>query len=147
MTEYKSHRVKRENLPAEKPICVIDTRAVYLILFSWGVAFLFLILKNVLAVLLIFVAIVISARKPKVLYLGYEDRFVYMNKDDPQYCNVIYLSEIKGWEYRITNNGDKLILYLEDGEVIKISEKMVRSLYNYFHKVLPDREVRKNTKA
>ena len=79
----------------------------------------------------------------KKSFEGFDNFFVIFNDKNNEYADLIYISEIEGWEYRITNNGDKVMLYLTNNERYRIEENTDRKMYSYFRDIMPEREVRK----
>ena len=144
MTEHKSHRIRIDHLPQSKPLCTVDTKSRTVVICAWVVSLCILLAKSLLAIPFIFLAVILTINKGKPVYEGYEDRFVIYKEDDSEFCQMLWHADIHGWEYRITDKGDRLHLYMKDGETIKLSDNIDRRLYHYFAKVLPDREVRRN---
>ena len=144
MAEYKSHRIKIENLSKGKVLYTKDNRNRVLNYTLWIIAVLslFVLPNRYYSIPLIVIAIIVSLKKDKIFYQGCDNMFIMYNDRENIYCDVIYLSEICKWEYRVKNSGDNLLIALSDEEVIKIAEQCEIGLYHYFQKVLPEKEYR-----
>ena len=144
MTEHKSHKVRIDNIPQEKIICHVSNRSLYGKVFLWSLAVLLLLSKSyILAVIVGFYAFVYTFSTEKKYYDGYDRFFVVHDEPNDECCELIYLSEIEGWEYRVTAEKDKMVLYLRDKERYRLEENVSRRLYSYFCSVLPEKEIRK----
>lgn len=147
MAEHKSHRIRIDHLPQTKPLCTVTTKSRVTVVCAWVIAFIVCLSKSFLAIPFVFLALVLTANKGKTVYAGYDDRFVIYEEDDQQFCQMLWHSDISGWEYRITDKCDKLYLYTTDGETIKLSNYINRQLYGYFDKTMGDRQIRRNNKV
>ena len=148
MSEHKSHKVKLENIPKDKVICHLSNRSDNVKVLLWALAAALLFTKNyVLAVLIGFYAFVYTFSTEKKLFEGFEKFLTVYNDPNGEYCELIYLSEVEGWEYRITDQGDKLIFYLADGEKYRIDTNVDRKIYTYLRQVLPEKERRKKKES
>jgi len=146
MAEHKSHKIRIEHLPTTKPLCTVDSKSWVAVFVAWIIIIILVIINALLAVPFIFLALLLTFHRGILFYAGYEDRFVIFEQPGSKYCMMLYHCDIKGWEYRITDKGDKIHLYMKDGETIKLIRGVNRKLYYYFTKVLPDREVRRTNK-
>ena len=141
--EYKSHRIKRTNIPQGKKLLYLDNKNRYVALGQWGLCGASLLTPwPLLALPMGFLASITTFRKGKVLFEGYDNFFVYFQGNDPNYCEIIYLDEVLNWEYRITKQDNILLLVLQEHEKICISNMRV-PVYRYCREVMPDREVRR----
>lgn len=144
MTEHKSHKVRIENIPEGKIICHVSNRSFDVKVFLLVIELMLLVSgSRIIAAILGFYSLVYLFSEEKKYYDGYDRYLVRYNNPNDEYCDLIYLSEIEGWEYRITNSGDKIILYLRENERYRLEENVSRKLYNYFTTMIPEREIRK----
>ena len=148
MSEHKSHKVKLENIPKDKVICHLSNRSDNIKVLLWALAVVLLITKHViLAVLIGFYAFVYTFSTEKKLFDGFEKFFTVYSDSNGEYCELIYLSEVEGWEYRITDKGDKLIFYLSGSEKYRVDTNVDRKIYTYLRQVLPEKEIRKKKES
>ena len=148
MSEHKSHKVKLENIPKGKIICHLSNRSDNIKLLLWASTGVLLLVKRpILAILVGFYAVVYTFSTEKKLFDGYEKFFVIYNDQTGECCELIYISEIEGWEYRIMNSGDKIIFYLPNNEKYRVDTNVDRKIYNYLKQVLPEKEIRKKKES
>ena len=144
MSEHKSHKIKIEHIPQGKTRCSISTKKKSNMIFSWIIVFIVLLTRNVLLIgICAIYALIYCFGTDKKSFEGFDNFFVIFNDKNNEYADLIYISEIEGWEYRITNNGDKVMLYLNNNERYRIDENVDRKMYSYFRDIMPEREVRK----
>ena len=147
MADHKSHQFRIDHLPQTRPLCVVDSKPFIMVVIAWGIIILLVAYNFLLSIPFIFLALVLTIHKGKLFYVGYEDRFVIFRQDDVKYCDMLWLNDIRGWEYRITDKGHKIYFYMKDGETIKLIREVNRKLYYYFQRVIPEKEVRRTNKA
>jgi hypothetical protein len=142
--EYRSHQVRVENLPAQRPVVTVAPRPRVMIgLLAASAAVL--VLSQVqwfLAAPLAVMAVYLRFRPQMPTFQGYPGYFVVYRREDPEHCDLYYLSEIAGWEFRNYKDGPRLLLYLQDGQRICVSQGVDLSTYRYLSRVMPRREIR-----
>ena len=144
MPEHKSHKIRIEHIPRDKCRCSIGTKKKSHMIFSWIMVFIALCTKSLILIgFFIIYALTYSFGQDRKSFDGFDNFFVIYNDKNNEYADLIYISEIEGWEYRITNSGDKVMLYLNNKDRYRIEENVDRTMYSYFRDIMPEREVRK----
>jgi len=142
--EYRSHKVRIENLPKEKPIYNVGTKSLSVIIVGWGLTAALLTSKNYwyLAVPAGVFSAMQTFKKDRKIFEGFANRFVVYLLDDSVYCEQYYHSEIIEWESRMSNGNTYISLTMKDGEKKKIERGCDRGMCLYFHRCLPEKERR-----
>lgn len=144
MPEHKSHKVRIEHIPKEKARCSISTKKRSNMIFSWIMVFIAFLTKSLLLIGFFTIYALIYCFGTNVKkFEGFDKFLVIYNDKNNEYADLIYISEIEGWEYRITNTGEKVMLYLNNNERYRIDENVDRTMYSYLKDVMPEREIRK----
>jgi hypothetical protein len=144
MSEHKSHKIRIEHIPQAKTRCSISSKKKSNMVLIWIMVFLVLLTKIVIAIGIVTIyALIYCFGTDKKSFEGFDNFFVIYNDKNNEFADLIYISEIEGWEYRITNNGDKVMLYLNNNEKYRIDENVDRQMYSYFRDIMPEREIRK----
>ena len=144
--EVRSHTVKIQNIPKERRLCAVTTKSREVIVVSWGVfAVLILSRSYIPAIPIGVLALFHTLRQGRKLFEGYESFIVIYQENDQDLCQLIYHSETLNWETRIANGNPYILLILDD-EKIRIEKGCNRRVYNYFTKVMPDREISRHHK-
>ena len=144
MSEHKSHRIRIEHIPQAKTRCSISSKKKSNMVLIWIMVFLVLLTKIVIAIGIVTIyALIYCFGTDRKSFEGFDHFFVIYNDKNNEFADLIYISEIEGWEYRITNNGDKVMLYLNNNEKYRIDENVDRQMYSYFRDIMPEREIRK----
>ena len=148
MSEHKSHKVKIENILPEKAKIKLGSKNRTYVIAAWLFVLMLALAKLwILVIFAGFYAFIYSFGDDKKIFEGNSKFFVVYNDQNNIYADVIYLSEVEGWEYRITNTKDKMIFYLYDMEKYRIEENVDRRMYGYFREVLPEKEIRRKKES
>lgn len=144
MAEYRSHKVRLSNVPKDSALCSIGTKTAGPIIIAWLLALLVLCSQyRYMAIPVAFVALVLTLRHNTRQFRGCRTYFIIYNSQDPSNCDLIYLSEVRGWEYRVKKDGnDYMTVTLQDDEKIRITEGVNIAMYRYFQRNLPQLEIR-----
>ena len=114
--EYRSHKIKTVNIPSAKMVYQSTSKPLSFTIISLVLALLvFLTEYKLLALIMAAVAIVFYLVTDKKQISGYDSFVIVYNQQNNEFCDIIYFSEIKNWEYRITREGNKIMLFLNDG--------------------------------
>lgn len=141
--EHKSHRIRTANLPGGKQVYLSTKRPLSFIIIALLISLMVFLMKYLyLSVLMLIVAIIFYIVFLRKQISGYENFMVIYNQMNEDYCDIIYFSEISYWEYRITGKGDRIVLYLNDGERYRIENGVNNSTHSYLHKYLGDKEIK-----
>ena len=144
MTDFRSHKVRVSNIPQGDSLCNIGTKSIGVILFSWLCVVVMLLTEyKVIAIPFLFVALLLTFRSGKKQFKGTNKFFVIFNSADPDNCDLVYLSEVQSWEYRVKKDGnDYMSIILQENEKFRITEGVNFQMYKYFQRQLPQLEVR-----
>ena len=143
--EHKSHRVKIKNLDKNrKPVYQLSTKSKQAILGAWSFVLMAILGRMYfIAAFITVLAIVISLQEDRKIFEGYTSHFVVYTKNNLEYCDVYYISEITRWEYQRRSGKDLLILTFTNGEKTRIENDFETGVYNYLKKVMPELEYRR----
>lgn len=144
MTEHRSHKVRIANIPKDDALCVIGTKSLNIIVTAWiFVAVMLFSDYKLMTLPFLFVALLLTFRSGKKQFRGTKNYFIIYSSADPENCDLIYLSEVIGWEYRVKKyTDDYMCIILQDNALIKISEGVNIQMYRYFQRQLPALEIR-----
>ena len=141
--EYRSHKIKTVNIPSAKMVYHSTSKPLSFTVISLVLALLvFLTEYKLLALIMAAVAIVFYLVPDKKQISGYDSFVIVYNQQNNEFCDIIYFSEIKYWEYRITRKGNKIMLFLNDGEKYSVDKGVNMSTHAYFQKHLPEKELK-----
>lgn len=141
--EHKSHRIRIANIPEGKMMYSLTDRGKGIIICFCILAVLALIHKEyVLLGINLLATLYFTLRNAKILIRGYDSFLVVTDRDNVQYGDILYNSEINYWEYRIKSNSNQVMFYLSDGEKYLLDHDVVISLHDYLSKTMPDKEIK-----
>ncbi len=147
--EHKSHTIKVSNLPKSKTLCTVANKSTVTLAVMWLSAFIVsFFIKEKIALLPITVYLFIVTLSPYKLYLtGHNSFLAIYNRQNKELCDIIYLSEIKNWEYSTKYLTSKVRFFLNDGEEIVVDKVANSELYSYLHTVANKKEITKDKKG
>lgn len=141
--EHKSHRIRIANIPEGKIMYSLTNRVKGIIICFVILTVLALVHKEyVLLVINLLAALYFTFRNAKILIRGYDGFLVITDRDNDEYGDILYNSEISYWEYRIKSNTNQVMFYLADGEKYLLDHDVVISLHDYLCKTMPDKEIK-----
>ncbi|MBQ9037596.1 MAG: hypothetical protein IJ115_09100 [Erysipelotrichaceae bacterium] len=141
--EYRSHKIRIFNIPSGKMVYQSTSKPVTFTIISLVLTLLvFLTEYKLLAIIMAVVVILFYLLSNKKQISGYDSFVIVYNQHNNEFCDIIYFSEINYWEYRITRNGNKVMLFLNDGEKYCVDNGVSMSTHAYFQKHLPEKELK-----
>ena len=141
--EHKSHRIRIANIPQGRKIFSTDNKPMVLIISQFLLAVIFAMsrLKYVAIPVLIY-AVILLFRKKENYISGYDSFLIITDPENSEYCDIIYHTEIRFWEFRIKNNDYQIMFYLNENEKYLLDHHVSHAMYDYLKKTLPDKEIR-----
>lgn len=146
----KSKELKNYNLPDNRTYNeTLEAKPISLFLVIMAFGFILLLGKHYIygSTLFFFSALTLIILPSRRVIEFYDSFMIVYNKARKDECNMIYYSDVKSWEYKVSVSLDELIITLKDDSVQKVQGYSKTKFENYMNKYLKDKKIVSETKS